>query len=44
MAQHQQYITLDSVIYDYISSAELSQNKYFKLFHLAFECMEDGGL
>ncbi len=44
MAQSQGYITLDSIIYDYINSAELSQNKYFKLFHLAFECMEDLGI
>lgn len=44
MSQHQQWITLDSCIYDYISEAELSQNKYFKLFHLAFGFMEDVGL
>jgi hypothetical protein len=44
MSQHQQWITLDSCIYDYISEAELSQNKYFKLFHLGFRCMEDLGL
>jgi len=44
MAQHQNWITLDSVIYDYINSAELSNNKYFKLFHLAFEFLEDVGL
>lgn len=44
MAQRQQYITLDSVIYDYINEAELSQNKYFKLFHIAFQCMDDLGM
>lgn len=44
MAQHEGWITLDSVIYDYINQAELSQNKYAKLFHLAFRCMEDLGL
>lgn len=44
MAQKQGWITLDSIIYDYINAAELSQNKYFKLFHLAFEIMEDLGL
>lgn len=38
------WITLDSCIYDYISEAELSQNKYFKLFHLAFRCMESLGI
>lgn len=44
MPQNQQWITLDSTIYDYINQAELSQNKYFKLFHLAFQCMEDLGI
>ena len=44
MSDRQQWITLDSIIYDYISEAELSQNKYFKLFHLAFRSMEDLGL
>jgi len=42
--QHQNWITLDSVIYDYITAAELSQHKYFKLFHLAFRCLESLGL
>lgn len=44
MVDKQGWITLDSCIYDYISEAELSQNKYFKLFHAAFRCMEDLGL
>lgn len=44
MSQHQSWISLDSCIYDYISEAEISQNKYFKLFHLAFRCMEDLGM
>ncbi len=44
MPQHQSWIPLDSIIYDYINQAELSQNKYFKLFHLAFRCMESLGL
>lgn len=44
MSQHQGWITLDSIIYDYINEAELSQNKYYKLFHAAFRCMEDLGL
>lgn len=44
MSQHQSWIPLDSPIYDYISEAELSQHKYFRLFHLAFRCMEDLGL
>lgn len=44
MSEHQQWITLESTIYDYINQAELSQSKYFKLFHLAFECMENLGI
>jgi len=44
MSQHQKWITLESIIYDYILEAELSQNKYFKLFHIAFRCMEDLGM
>lgn len=44
MSQHQSWISLDSAIYDYISEAELPQEKYFRLFHLAFRCMEDLGL
>jgi len=42
--QHQSWITLDSIIYDYINEAELSENKYFRLFHLAFRCFESLGL
>lgn len=38
------WITLDSVIHDYINEAELSENKYFKLYHLAFRAMESLGL
>jgi hypothetical protein len=44
MSQHQQWITIDSCIYDYISEAEISQNKYFKLFHLAFGLMDSLGI
>lgn len=43
-AQHQSYVTLDSIIQDYMNEAELSQQKYFKLFHIAFRGMEDLGL
>lgn len=38
------WISLDSCIYDYVNEAEISQNKYFRLFHLAFRCMEQIGL
>lgn len=44
MPNHQSWITLDSCIYDYINAADLSQNKYYKLFHIAFMCMENLGL
>lgn len=44
MSQHQAWITLESCINDYIVEAELSNNKYFKLFHLAFRGMEDCGI
>lgn len=44
MSQHQSWITLDSVIYDYINQAELSNHKYYKLFHLAFRCFEQLGI
>ena len=40
----QGWISLESCIYDYISEAELSQHKYFKLYHAAFRGMEDLGL
>jgi hypothetical protein len=44
MGQGQGWVSLESIIYDYINQAELSQNKYYKLFHLAFRAMEDLGL
>ena len=44
MSQHQSYVTLDSVITDYMNEAEYSQSKYFKLFHLAFRGLEELGL
>lgn len=44
MAQRQGWVSLDSIIYDYINEAELSQNKYFKLFHLAFRALENLGM
>lgn len=44
MAQHQPYITLDSCITDYMTEAELSNHKYFKLFNLGFRGLEDMGL
>ena len=44
MAQIRNWITLDSIIWDYINQAELSKHKYFKLFHIAFRAMEQLGL
>ena len=44
MSQRQQWITLESCIYDYISEAELTENKYAKLFNIAFRAMEELGL
>jgi hypothetical protein len=44
MAQRQPYISLDSVILDYLTETEQSQHKYFKLFHLAFRGFEQLGL
>lgn len=44
MADKQGWISLESCIYDYISEAELSQHKYFKLYHAAFRGMEELGL
>lgn len=44
MSQHQRWISLESCIYDYINEAELSQNKYFKLYHIGYRGMEDLGL
>lgn len=44
MAQNRQYISVDSVIQDYLNESEQSQNKYFKCFHLAFRGFENLGL
>jgi len=44
MAQHQPYISLDSVINDYLTESEQSISKYFKLFHLAFRGFEQLGI
>src|SRR5436190_8272965 len=44
MAQHQQWITLDSAITDYIVESEQSDTAYFKLFHSACRCMDNLGI
>lgn len=44
MSAHQQNITLDSVITDYLEESEQSIHKYKKCFNAAFRCMDDLGL
>jgi hypothetical protein len=44
MSQNLSYITLDSVVLDYINEAEYSNHKYFRLWHIAFRGLEDLGL
>lgn len=44
MTQNLSYISLDSVITDYLNESEQSNNKYFKLFHIAFRGMDDLGI
>jgi|ERR1039457_264604 hypothetical protein len=44
MAEHNGYISIDSVITDYLTESEQSEKKYFKLWHSAFRGMDDMGL
>lgn len=44
MSQHQSYITLDSIILDYLQESEQSSHKYAKCFHLGFRGMDMLGL
>jgi len=44
MSAHQQNITLDSIITDYLEESEQSIHKYKKCFNAAFRCMDDLGL
>ena len=45
MAQQvQAFVTLDSVINDYLNESEQSNHKYFKLWHLAFRGFENLGI
>lgn len=44
MSQRQPYISVDSVISDYLLESEQSVNRYFKVFHLAFRGFEDLGI
>lgn len=42
--KQQQMITLDSVVKDYLDSAELPMSKYYKIWNIAFRGMETLGL
>lgn len=44
MSQRQPYITLDSIILDYMNEAQLSNHAYFRLWHIAYRGMENLGL
>lgn len=44
MAQRQPYISLDSVVNDYLLESEQSVNKYYKVWHLAFRGFEQLGI
>lgn len=44
MGQHQPYISLDTIISDYLNEAQLSNNQYFRLWHIAYRGMEDMGI
>lgn len=41
---HQSWVSLESIIYDYINESEQSNNKYFKLYHIAFRGLEHIGI
>jgi len=42
--QHLQWVSLDEPITDYMVEAELSNHKYFKLWHIAFRALTELGL
>lgn len=44
MSQHLPYIPLETVISDYLLESNQDNNKYFKVWHLAFRGFEDLGL
>lgn len=44
MSQNLAYITVDSCITDYLNESDQSQNRYFKVWHIAFRGMEILGL
>lgn len=44
MSQHTAYITLESVIQDFLSEGEYSIHRYYKTYHSAFRGMENLGI
>lgn len=42
--QHLPYVELDSILKDYINEAQLSNNAYFRLWHILYRGFEDLGL
>lgn len=44
MGQNLSFITIDSVIKDYLGEGEYDQHKYFKVWHIAFRGFEDLGI
>lgn len=44
MTQHLPYISLDSVVLDYLNEAEYSNNKYYRIWHIAYRGLENLGL
>lgn len=42
--QNRQWVTLEECILDYMNEAELSQHKYFKLWHIAYRAMTELGI
>lgn len=44
MSQHQAYISVDSVITDYLDESEQSSHKYSKCFHISFRGMDNLGI
>ena len=44
MSEHQSYISLDSIVKDYLNEANLSNNQYFRIWHILYRGFEEVGL
>ena len=44
MSSHLPYIPLDTIVLDYLNEANLSNNQYFRIWHIGFRGFEDLGL